>query len=690
MKSRIVRNNHIHLLEINSELHPLYGYMSYQPEKAKYEDFRAAGVKLFFAPVYAGDRGINQQSGIRPFMDGFWKGYEQYDFTPVEKVFRRVLGGCKVGEVYLIPRLMVEPPIWWEAENPTELCRDAAGMPVHHSYCSEKWFEDTRRMMEAFRDWIEKSGWSEYVAGWHIACGNTEEFLRPKLYSFQYTDYSECARKEFVQWLKGQYDLEQLNEAWNTRYAHWNDVRMASPAQRMFASKGVLRDPDIERQTIDTYRFINEANANAVVRLCKIAKEVTDYQIVIGAFFGYFYCDADIGHVAADIVYRSDVVDFLASPFTYTHNRKAGIDLAFPSCLDSSMLHEKPWFMEADIRTCLSRPISECMPFADPPVNRAYDAPIWLGEPTVEMSLHQMKKAFARVLTHNTAMWWFDMWGGWHDHEDFMCFHRQAAEMYREHALSGGCTCTAPIAVFMDDSIMYESAPTSPLGDWAKHELNVQLGWAGTPHHCYSLSDFERVNPEQYRLCIFVTPCRWTKETLASLEKWKCDGRILAFLGCVDSGIASGVEQIREDALEELPAVAGQKAALKVPTMRYLPERGDIVMSTAADGRATALLRRTADYSVYVDTAISLPAARIRLLTCAAAGHVYNLSGDVVYASDKYIAIHAASDGIKRILYPYKAKLEDVFTGEILPGNETFVDVEMKLGETRMLRIHRK
>ena len=45
MKSRIVRKGHIHLLEINSELHPLYGYMSYQPEKACYEDFKNA-VKL--------------------------------------------------------------------------------------------------------------------------------------------------------------------------------------------------------------------------------------------------------------------------------------------------------------------------------------------------------------------------------------------------------------------------------------------------------------------------------------------------------------------------------------------------------------------------------------------------------------------------------------------------------------------
>ena len=119
MESRIVKQGELYLLEVEGgKRMPLYGYMTYQPPKARYEDFKEAGVELFFCAVYAGDRGINQQSGIRPFMDGFWKGYEQYDFTPVEKVFRRVLDGCKVGEAYLIPRLMVEPPIWWEAENP--------------------------------------------------------------------------------------------------------------------------------------------------------------------------------------------------------------------------------------------------------------------------------------------------------------------------------------------------------------------------------------------------------------------------------------------------------------------------------------------------------------------------------------------------------------------------------------------
>ena len=688
MRSRIVRKNHIHLLEINGQLHPLYGYMSYQPEKACYEAFREAGVKLFFAPVYAGDRGINQQSGIRPFMPNIWKGYGQYDFSIADRVFRRVLGICKPGEAYLIPRLMVEPPSWWEKENPSELCLDAQGTPVHHSYCSEKWLHDTEEMMAAFNSWIHESGWAEYVVGWHIACGNTEEFLRPQLHPYQYTDYSDRALSAFREWLKQAYpSVDALNAAWRTQYADWNEAQFAAPAQRMFAQKGDLRDPETECQTIDTYRFINDVNARAAIQLCEAAKRVTNRKIVIGAFFGYSLMNPDIGHTAVDLVYNSDAVDFLASPFTYTQLRRPGVDLSFPGCIASSMLHEKPWFMEADVRTCLSKPISQCMPHADPYVNRAYDGPLWTGPDTVEASLGQMKKAFSKVLTNNTAIWWFDMWGGWHDAPEFMDFHKKAASIYREHALSGGSCTAAPAALFVNEEFACETRPESPLNAIAIHELLVNLGFTGAPFAQYTFRDFEAVHPADYRMAIFLAPTNWTDAQLNALKKWQKDGRVLAFLGPVDTEKASGVGQITENALEPLPP--GHSPAMRVPVMRYVPAAQDIVLETAEDGGATALLRCTPDYTVFAAHTLAPSADLLRKLVCAAGGQVYCFDGDVIHASETHIAIHAATDGIKRVNLPFKARLADALTGEVFPGNETFIDVSMKTGETLVMEIQR-
>lgn len=691
MKSQIIRKDHIHLIEINGQLHPLYGYMSYQPDKACYDAFREAGVNLFFAPVYAGDRGINQQSGIRPFMPGVWKGYGQYDFSIADQAFRRIVGSCRPGEIFLIPRLMVEPPSWWEKENPTELCLDAQGTPVHHSYCSEKWFLDTAELMQAFAEWIQESGWSEYVAGWHIACGNTEEFLRPQLHPMQYTDYSDCARRAFIGWLRRRYtgQLDLLNLVWSTQYVSWDEVQFATPAQRMFAQHGDLRSIAEERQTVDTYRFLNEANARAAIRLCRLAKEATNHEIVVGAFFGYSLMNPDIGHTAADLVYESDAVDFLASPFTYTQNRRPGIDFSFSGCIASSMLHEKPWFMEADVRTCLSKPISQCMPHADPYVNRAYDGPVWTGPDTVEGSLGQMKKAFSKVLTNNTAVWWFDMWGGWHDHPDFMAFHKKAAEIYRQHALSGGSACAAPVALFVNETFANETRPESPLNAWAIHELYTGMGFVGTPFRQFTLSDFEKINPADYRMAVFMAPTKWSNEQLEALKKWKKDGRVLAFLGPVDASKASDIGLICFDRLESLPSQPGQPAPMRVPAIRFEPDAHDIVISTGSDGLPTSVLRCTADCTVFATTEFAPSASFIRKLVCAAGGQVYCFDGDVIHASDTHIAIHAASDGIKRVNLPFKARLREVFTGEILPGNETYIDVAMKTGETLVMEIQK-
>ena len=61
----------------------------------------------------------------------------------------------------------------------------------------------------------------------------------------------------------------------------------------------------------------------------------------------------------------------------------------------------------------------------------------------------------------------------------------------------------------------------------------------------------------------------------------------------------------------------------------------------------------------------------------------------MVYASERYVAVHAAEDGVKRICVPYKAELVNAFTGETLPGNESFADIVMKKGETLLLEVRR-
>ena len=688
LTSRIIRRGQAFLLEIDGKTMPLYGYMSYQPAHADYEAFRQAGVRLFFTGVYAGDRGINQHSGIRPFRPGFWKGYGLYDFSAVDEDFRIITAGGKEGEDFIIPRLMVEPPMWWDEDNPGELCRDAQGTPIHQSYHSRKWREDTRRMLFDFQNWLRESGWDRFVAGWHMACGGTEECFRPSQHPMQFSDYSEPAVSAFRAWAAKTYgDIAALNGAWRTALDSFDQVKIPSPAQRMFGCDGAFRDADLERYTVDYYRFLNEAHSQAVIDLCAMAKEATGGRQVVGAFFGYTVTGAEEGHHAAGMAMRSDAIDFLASPFTYTDDRAPGVDWGFQGSVESAALHGKPWFMEADVRTCLSEPISRCMPFADPYVNRAYDRPVWLGPKDVDLSLDQMTKAFSRALTHNTALWWFDMWGGWYRHPRFMAFHRQAAALYRDYVFGGGGANAAPIALFMDDETYYELG-SGPVAARMDYDFFKNLGFAGTPYRMFMMDDFEALEPGRFRLAIFCCVRHWTEGRMAALARWKRDGRVLAFTGPMDCSAASNVEVLKGAGLEPLPGEVGRyPAPLTARAVRLVTAPGDIVLANAPDGGAVELLRRHGDYSVYVTTAVNMTGERVRLLTAAAGGQVYTFEGDTIYASDRFVAIHAASDGVKRVALPLRAVLRDAFTGEALKGNETFVDILMRAGQTRLLRV---
>ena len=707
--SKIVRNENTFLLEVNGERLPLYGYLTYQPENADYEAFKKAGIRLFFCTVYAGDRGINQRSGIRPFRGGFWKGIGQYDFSEVDADLRRITGESRPGEIFIIPRLMVEAPSWWDALNPGELCRDAHGTPLHQSFLSRKWLEDVEEMFRDLTAWVKKSGWDRYIAGWHMAAGNTEEFLRPSHRAGQMTDYSRPAEEAFRLWVKEKYrgDTAKVSSAWGRPVRSFEDIRIPAPFKRLFAADGEIRDGELERETIDHYEFMNEAVSRAAVSLCAAAKRVTGRRQVIGAFCGYLAGGPESGHHAADIVFRSDEIDFLASPFVYTDNRAPGIDWQAQGSTDSAALHGKPWFLEADVRTCLSRPISQCMKKADPTVCRAYDGPVWWGPDTVEGSLGQMLKAFSRVLTNNTAVWWFDMWGGWYRDERLMAFHRKACEIYTAHALSGGSPSAAETVLFMDDEMFWRLVPEGGLSALANHILWKELGFIGAPYRLYMISDLTRIDPAGYRAAVFSGVCRWTEERLRALDTWKKDDRVLIFTGPIDQSAASGVAAERFPGTEDqyrLRQGPGEQAqnddslyfserAVRIPTamvpvVRLTAEKGDVVFETDENG-ALSLLRRYEDHAVYADVRFVPKAERIRSLIDAAGAQIRNDDGDVIYASSAFTAVHAASDGVKRVHIPGKGRLIDAMTGEALPGNESYVDVRMAKGDTLLMRIER-
>ncbi len=694
----IERNQNAFVLRANDQILPPYAYMTYQPSQGRYADFRAAGVRFCSVAVYAGDRGINPSSAIRPFRPGFMTAPGEYDFRWVDEDFRRATCGARPGEAFLLPRLMLEMPTWWEEAHPEALCRDASGASAHCSFSSPAWLQAATEAMERFEAWLEASGWNEYVVGWHIAAGSTEEYIRPVLHPLHFMDYSAPTRQAFIAWLARKYgDVAALNRAWGGQWQDFAQIAVPRPAARAYAWRGGLRDPIAERDVVDFYAFYSEELALFVRQLCEAGKRITGGHKLMGAFYGNVsLLNPEQGHNSLRLLLESEAVDFFASPFCYPENRAGHVDWPFQATLESAHLHGKPWFVEADVRTFLSRPIRQAMPYANPEVNSAYDAPVWHGPNTLEASLGDMLRAFARILTHGGALWWFDMWGGWYDHDALRAFHRWACDFYRETCLAGGLAPRAQLAVFLDEDALNGFAPADGFGHCAVYEQMVQLGWLGAPYDTYLFSDFASVDPARYRAALFLSPAGFSEAQLRRLADWKREGRSLLFSGY--PGYAAGkLGEACEIACEIGADTAPLRAAYRGeaypslpcsgPQVALLPGDGDVVLAREENGAAAAVLHRNREYQILWSVVPQLPAAMVREALLLAGAHIYLYTRDTVSAAGNLVCVHACEGGVKRVYFPRLGRAFDAIHGKRLPGTELYAEMEMQLGETRLLRL---
>ena len=626
-KSAIITKNALPILKINNETVLPCGYMSYQIDKADYSDFISCGYKLIFVPVYMGDRGINPMSGIRPFYPGFWVGKDRYDFSVVEENFKKVIATYKPGEIWIIPRVMVEPPSFWEEENPDELCRDFSGKSVHQSYSSDIWVHDTEKAMAALQDFLVKSKIDEYIVGWQIACGWTEEFMRPAIYPMQLTDYSDTSMRAWQRHLKEKYeDVEVLNREWLTSYREFEDISVPSPAERVYH----LEEEEHYPMSVAEYnRFRSEETANALISLARSAKIIIGGNRVVGAFYGY--AGTKFGHDAIDMVLNSAEVDFLASPFAYDTQRAPGTDWVLQGVLGSTRLNGKLWFTECDVRTHLSRPISIAMPHANPIGNTMYDGPIWYGPDSEDVSVDQMKKAFVKTMSMSGGMWWFDMWGGWFKTEKYMDTIKKSLELYQSQS---GEKSVAEVAVVYDTYARGHHRKNASLEGFLQ-----AISRTGVAFEQFALADMDKLDPDQYKTIVVLN----THTIVPTLAKWKNGNHSILY-------VSSAFEEPSDG--RTCPCKDGKVHVGKGYQEYFF-----------SDVPSSQMLREA-------------------FLTSGA--HIYNFTDDIIYAYGKMVAIHAASDGEKRIFLPEKSNVTDAYSGEKMQPCDYFFDFSMKKGETKV------
>lgn len=491
LKSRIQVKNGKPLLYIEDAPVAAMAYTTYFEERSCFEDFVDAGYQIFFVNASFTTSPINSGStGFTPFDVGVYEG-ETPDYSEFEDEVCRILKKCP--DAVIFPRIYVSMPKWWTEKYPEETVLTPKG-GFREMLFSERFRQDGGELLRRFVAHVKESPYADRVGGWQLCGGQTQEWFHP--------DGKGClcpnAEKYFRKWVE----------------KHYGDDGAILPDVTDFESKdgSLVQTNENAKRYI---RFSEEETAKTIDHFLKTVKEETGYSQIVGLFYGYSYENGRtvlFGSHALVPLLNSPNADFFSSPNAYTQNRAFGIDWADMIPVDSVKHHGKLAFIECDIRTYLTTGISEARPGRYPlDMYPTGSSSVWSGPPTAEGSREALRKCFAHQITKASAVWWFDMWGGWYHDPMLMDELTKMKKIYDADRKGTEAPLEAEVVFFADEKA-YENLlnNTPPMASKPESGVGIvawrtAMGLAGAPFDSVAVEDAPELL-KKYKAAIFPFP----------------------------------------------------------------------------------------------------------------------------------------------------------------------------------------
>jgi hypothetical protein len=391
------------------------------------------------------------------------------------------------------------------------------------------------------------------------------------------------------------------------------------------------------------------------------------------------------------------------------------------SATESVLRHGKLWLSEADYRTYLSDPAAGYGRTDTPKDSRAV-----------------LLREFGHVLTHRSAVSWYDMADGWLAGADLRRDLGRMREIMQD-SLADREAFHGDVAVFVDEESFAYLRPRHGINEMLSLHPLAAMPRVGVAWDFYLLSDLADPAFPPHKLYLFLNAFRapaaqrqaihdrlrrdaatavWVyaagfygddasgPEEMARLtgiqvrqrdwdgplwvEKSEQGSRgageakspitlgTLGTLGTLDtSGVAGSDVAITPAFVVDDPD-AEAVGRLRLPPL----EKG----AAKQGGVGLALQAMDGWMSVYCAAPLLTPAL-LRNLARAAGGHVYLDTGDALSVDNRFLCVHAATDGHKTLHLRQPATVQDAMTGAVLAEKATTVTLPMKRGETRLLEV---
>ncbi len=653
--SSIICNQGNPMIEINGELIPPAAFRSFRPTPANISLFYRAGVRLYQMIV----TGITNALHVKySYFGEVWTGDNRYDFSAFDRQMAMFQKFAPDG--YFCVMIPLDTRRWWLDQHPDV---PDSFWNLGQAAVSEAWQRDAAAYLRAFIEYAE-TRYGDRIFAYSFSAGTATEW---------FTDDKTAAHP--------------LKEAAYRKFRGDESAQIPTAAE-LVAGPETFREPAGNAAVYLDY--CNRLIAGLICRFAAEAQHVLRHRKLVGLFFGYIYITSCVNQNlwstnAYEQVWQSPDIDMLFSPAAYGNNRLPDGVSSYQVAVDSIAANGKLYLHEIDHRTHLAAyPLETGTILAD-----CYQ--------TAEETIAVLRRELCLAMVKNSALWWFDFFGGYFDSPEYEAEISRQMAIYTELA-GGERHQVAEIAVFVDPMSFLAIKENVPVHrDYVKHCIDELLR-CGAPFETYNLSDLPRIDKTRYKLFIFLNTFR-IPAGLQAYIRTELAGRGKFFLH--GAGVC-GEQQLDWRRTAELTGMAlvpftapepvrisfrGQTYGFSCPVepLQEIVDPAAEIWGDFADGRHGLGLKGNTFFSA----AGNVPAAVWRAAARRCGVHIYSeQDGGLIVCSQFIAAYHTQTESCELTL-PADCELDELFEGGHFRTENRVLRYRAAKGHTMLFRFVR-
>ncbi len=696
--AKISAYNGVPTLFVNGKPNAAIAYMTYEPSFAYVKDFSSARIQIISFSTTSDHSYFN-------FAPDSWIAPGRYDYTDFDDRIRRILH--QAPNAYLLPRVYICTPKWWNEAHPEEMSKGHMIGPMESQYgsfpsvSSRSWKKASGDALRRLIEYAENQAYGERIIGYHLASAGTEEWYYFDYWDDVTGDFSAPQKQAFIRWLRERYKtVKELRQQWGDAKITFDSVSVPIRAERMDTDWGEFRNViGRDRRVADYCEFHNDAMADAAMYFSKIAKKACKGNKITGIFYGYLMemsgggmGVAESGVAALNKILKCNDIDFLAAPSSYSFRESGEGASLFMAPVASVKQHGKLWFDENDYRT-------HRVLLKDKHAG-------WHPTKDLQETIHVQLRELSQVIAEGTGMWWFDMKGGWFDEPRLMAAIEKMNNI-AERSIFFDRSSVAEIAVVVDEASMCYLRPGVQLSKPLISDQRLELARLGAPVDYVLLSDLSKARP--YKMYVFLNAFRLNKRTVATIKRITRRNNCLSLWVMApgllrENVVGNNIEKLTgirvkvchslgpldfvvdpETSLTRAGCPAWTKGGiggLQVPMLKPDEPEAEILAWSPINGNSAIAMRRFESWISVYSAAPLLPSAVLRALARIAGVHIYLDSDEPLYANRSFLGMHGRKGGKKHLRFSSKTALYDVFNQKTASKSTSSVNISLRSGDS--------